>query len=413
MSLMAGAGKAELIIPEAYLAVENFGQIHDPLHVRAVILQQEEKYVIVSFELTSLMGGEIALFKKVVSEAAGVEEDHIWICTTHSFSSPHLMPDHQLGTPEKIALRDSYRNNLMQATAEAAKRASENLQPAVLKIGTGSCDIAANRDVELADGWWVGTCGDGGTDRTVTVFSLAGASGEPIASIAHYAMQSSVMDQAAGADGKKIVTSDIAGLASAKAEEVLGGVVLYLIGAAGDQSPVEKAVTDTFENGERIRTDLHEAGFEICERLSGKLADVIAETVNNAAETDSQKLTHVKKTILVPAQKMKGNVFTLVPTRNYEFESDGEREMEIEALQIGDAALVGVKPELNFVTAQTIRSQSEFAHTLVCTMVNGAAKYMADQTSFDRFCYESMNSPWDRGAAEHLAEESIQMLKEL
>ena len=59
---------------------------------------------------------------------------------------------------------------------------------------------------------------------------------------------------------------------------------------------------------------------------------------------------------------------------------------------------VGVKPELNCVTAAEIEKQSAYEDTLVVQMVNGAQKYMADEQSFARKTYESMNSFFGRAS---------------
>ena len=40
-------------------------------------------------------------------------------------------------------------------------------------------------------------------------------------------------------------------------------------------------------------------------------------------------------------------------------------------------------------------------------------KYMAEKASYDRFTYEAMNSPFGKGAAEILIEESLKLLKKM
>lgn len=414
MRLKAGAGKRQIEIPEEYLAVENFGRVQDPLHARAVVLELGVRMVLVSLEVTSVPGEEIGRMREQIAGRLETAPQNVWVCAVHSFSSPHLMPDSVLKTAEKIALKEQYREALCEAALGASVDALEQLQDAVLKVGEADCGIVANRDVELPEGWWVGTGGDGPSDRRVTVLNLESRKGEQIALIAHFAMQSSVMDQAVLADGKKPVTSDVAGNACRIAEEALGGTVLYLIGAAGDQAPVEKAVQETFRGRERIRTDRGEEGFAICRRLAGELADAML-AAGSAAEAleDGERLRLGTEQVTVPAKRMLGDVHTLVPVHSYEYPADGEREMEIDAFCIGDLALLGIKPELNCVTGREITEGSCFGRTLVCTMVNGGAKYMADAASYERCSYEAMNSPWNKGAAELLCAGSIRLLEHL
>ncbi|MCD7761683.1 MAG: hypothetical protein LUI14_00520 [Lachnospiraceae bacterium] len=512
--LQAGAGRRVIRIPPEYLAVENFGLIHDPIHARAVAIRGgssesngsdhaaeqksgsaafmncdgnmpvsgEETIILVSLEITSMPGEETAAIRSLIAEKTGVKETNIWVCVTHSFSSPHLLPDHMMKSEKEIGLKKQYREALQNAAVGAAADAVERLRPARLGVGTGECGIVANRDIELADGWWIGTNGDGPTNRTVTVLRLDDQEGNPIALISHFAIQSSVMDQSELTDGKKPVTSDIAGNACRKAEIALEQsgnaetekedrletkrlvtnansmkktnvntpVVMFLIGAAADQAPIEKAVNETFEQGETIRTDLHEAGFAVCDRLSERLKDNIIEIsqaivcdqdadqgaeldTDQNAEQDSNRATDqdadrdgnrntdqdtvsirtISATLTVPAKHMNRDLHSLRPTRNAIYEPDGESETEIEGIRIGNIALLGVKPELTCCTAADIMRQSAFDTTLICTLVNGASKYMADAGAYDRSCYEAQNSPFGRGAAEMLAERAAELLGEL
>ena len=73
----------------------------------------------------------------------------------------------------------------------------------------------------------------------------------------------------------------------------------------------------------------------------------------------------------------------------------------------------GFQPELSSVTAMDIRKQSPFPITMILTMVNGGAKYMPDQTSYDRITYEAMNSKFAKGSAEMLTEQIVKTLENI
>lgn len=412
--LRVGAGKREIKIPQAYLAVENFTVVHDPIHARAIIIENNETIVIVSLEITSMPEQETDEIRKIISEKLKIKRENIWICVTHSFSSPHLLPDFILKTEENIQLKSEYRAAIQNAALEAASDAVLKLQPAVAGMQTGECGIVANRDIKLADGWWIGVNGKGMTDRTVSVIRFNNTEGEPIALITHFAMQSSVLDQSELTGGGKPVSSDVAGNACSKVEETYGNVVaLFLIGAAGDQAPIEKAVTETFEDGKKVHTDLHEQGFEICDRLAGILGDTICGISDKTECTIRELPISVQsEKVTVPAKRMDKDLHSLVPTHEFTYVYDGEKETTIEKLQLGDIVLLGVRPELNCVTAASIMDMSEFKMTLICTMVNGASKYMADRESYARFCYEAMNSPFGCGAAEIVGKKCMEMICE-
>lgn len=110
-------------------------------------------------------------------------------------------------------------------------------------IGDGYSLINCNRDVQLEDGWWVGTGGPGLCDHKVSVVRINKEDGKPMAAVFHYGLQSSVLDGSALSAGGKAVSPDVAGIACDYVEKNTGDdgfVALYLIGAAGDQAPVEK-----------------------------------------------------------------------------------------------------------------------------------------------------------------------------
>lgn len=412
--LRIGAGKQEIQIPQGYLAIEDFKEVHDPIHVRAIVMEQKEKIAVISMELTSLPEPEVKEIQKIVSDKTGIPEKNIWVCMTHSFSSPHLLPDFILKTEENIRLKKEYSTALQQAACEATQEAVRKIQPAKMGIQTGTCDIVANRDVKLEDGWWIGTNGTGLTDKTVSVIRFDDMEGNLIAVITHFAMQSSVLDQSELSAGGKPVSSDVAGNACTKVEAQYENkvVALFLIGAAGDQAPVEKAVNETFVNGKRVRTDLHEEGFEICDRLAEKLKNSIC-SITDEIICDQQEvpLELCSIQVTVPAKKMEKDLHSLVPTHAFLYEPDGEKETTIEGLRLGNVALLGFRPELNCATAISIMAMSDFKMTMICTMVNGASKYMADEVSYDRFCYEAMNSPFGRGAAEIVRDKAIELLQ--
>ncbi|MCD8329787.1 MAG: hypothetical protein LUC27_03740, partial [Lachnospiraceae bacterium] len=278
--------------------------------------------MLVSLEITSLPEYEADTIRQMIEEKTGIHRECIWVCAAHSFSSPHLLPDGLLKTEEERRGRDAYRAALQEAACKAATDALAGLRPAVMGTNAGFCAIVANRDVELEDGWWVGTNGDGPTDPTVSVIrfelepshmeipprsarrqddspmEVRCAKGESdeaslnfrpedetngkekdIVLISHFAMQSSVLDQYVLPDGGKVISSDVVGNACRKVEEAYGDgtVAMHLIGAAGDQAPIEKAVIETYSHGERSVLVSHEDGFAICERLSEKLSKTICE----------------------------------------------------------------------------------------------------------------------------------------
>ncbi|MDE6203139.1 MAG: hypothetical protein K2G19_06640, partial [Lachnospiraceae bacterium] len=210
---------------------------------------------------------------------------------------------------------------------------------------------------------------------------------------------------------------DLAGIASNYVENIYkesGTIGIFLIGAAGDQCPVEKTVNEIFVQGERVSRDRREEGFGICEQLGEKLGKAVCDVTQRiACSCTNEKVKYGKVSFCVPGKEMERDLKRLHPVKEAVYTDSGEKETEVEAVCIGEFALIGVKPELNCCSGIAISVCSPFQDTLVCTMVNGASKYMADKKSYDRFTYEAMNSPFGKGAAELLTKQSLELLDKL
>jgi hypothetical protein len=120
----------------------------------------------------------------------------------------------------------------------------------------------------------------------------------------------------------------------------------------------------------------------------------------------------VHDSVRVPAQlPPAGGLHALRPSTRYEFTADGFSQAPVVVARIGDTVLAGLQAELNAGTGLDLKAASPFPATCVVTMVNGAAKYMADAGSYDRITYEAMNSRYAKGAAETVTARLVDMLR--
>jgi len=418
--LRTGAGKAIIKIPDEFFPYENFTGIHDDIHIRIVILESDKRVALVSLELTSLPGPEVELIKNLINSISGILQDNIWICVTHSFSSPHFLPPFMLKdevAKQKVVI---FRKAIHKAVHKATDCALQQMRDAQIGINIGECDVNVNRDVLTSKGWWIGSNPSGISDKTLTVIRIDekgdSLSGDPIAILFHYNVQSSIMDGSVMKDGAKEITSDLVGKASNYIEKVYDGrvVAMFLIGTAGDQAPIKKAKNLSVNvDGEIQEEDLQEAGYDFITELGevlGKEAINIAHEIKCMNET--QILTE-KKEFSCPGQRMPVDIHSLQPTLTYEYLKDVDKKISIHAIRIGEIVLLGTQPELNVATAIEIKKSYLCSRLLVMTMVNGGAKYMADTESYDKVTYESMNSPFRKGSAEILLENVLELLDQM
>lgn len=413
--MKAGAGKAEIKFPEEFFPVEGFTKILSPLYVRTFILKSETSgFALLSAELTSLPDYEVDLLKEILSKRTGIDRDCCWVTVTHTFSSPHFLPPGFKGSEEQKYKNKLFQDIFIKAAEESITQAMRSMTAVRLKFGKANCSVNINRDIELPEGWWVGNSGIGPSDPTLSVLTADDMNGQPVIVLVHYSVQSSIMDGSVDKDGGKAVTSDLAGEACRLLEEkYTHAVAAFLMGAAGDQAPVKKARTLIYNpDGSLTEINEYEKGVAYIKELGLQIFQAAAEAIDKSELLDKENIKSGSVVFTVPGKYMP-NLKDLKPTRKMDYISQDDRLVKVEAMTIGDIAFVGVKPELNCVTALQIIRDSPYGSTLVMSMVNGGAKYMADKDSYDRYTYEAMNSPFNKGAAEILSEHTKTLLKQL
>jgi hypothetical protein len=394
--LFAGAGRAEIFMPPEMFPFDGYTSVHDTLNVRVLLLKGDVGLAIVSFELIS--PPEDTNFRKLVSEIADIPLENIWFCASHTFSAPHLFSDHSLLKKEDQKKLHIFRESVKSALFEATRKAISGMRQARFGCEFGFCDVNVNRDIYTEKGWWLGRNESGPSDKTLTVLKVEALDGHVIGFLLSFPVQASVMNDSVMSDGGRMVSGDLFGVTSRYLErEYQGAVALFCVGAAGDQAPILKARYNYVNRyGELCERDIHERGFVLVEELGVKLAESAVLTIEKINCCFTEPLYVTRSLLKCPAKKMVKDIRLLSPSKSFDFKPVGEREVTVEIMLLGDLALVGVRPELCCITAQQIRNGSPFTKTTVLTMVNGGAKYMPDETSYDRITYEAMNSPFAR-----------------
>lgn len=404
--MKAGASVRALRFPEGFFPTEGFARQIDALHARVLVLEGEERHALLVLEMTSIPGEEIDALSAVLKEET--DAAHTYVLASHTFSAPHFMPDHALKTDGEREKKRQLQSLVREAVRGAAREAAARVTEVSLSLGTSECAVCTARDVLTDAGWWIANRGEGPVDQAMTVLRMQESSGKTAVVLVHYSVQSSVLDGSELREGGKAVSGDLAGRMAAELEEELGAPVLFLIGAAGDQAPREKAVGFVMENGVMRRTDMQDEAIALCKAQAHEMAEAARRALSGAKMVESGTLSFASCTVRVPAKKIERDLKKLHPTKVPPYEADGESEQTVELLRVGALSLVGVKPELNCVTAQAICGGDPAVR--VVTLWNGGAKYMADADSYDRITYESQNSPFGRGAAELLAQAAGELL---
>ncbi|SFO33525.1 neutral/alkaline non-lysosomal ceramidase N-terminal domain-containing protein [Sphingomonas sp. OK281] len=410
--LMAGAGKSVIEITPAMLPIDGFGQIHDPLAARVVVVDNGvTRLAIVVVDQTSIFDQAVTEMRDSVAKIARTGADNVFVIASHTFSAPHMVsPDHlppgmTMSVAQASASR-AYRDAVTTAVAQAAADAVKGLREARIGFANGQSDVNVNRNVPSADGSWLGANDAGPSDKELAVLRLEAPDRRPIAVLMNYAVQSAIMDHSIGSDGTKGVTADLGGAAARQVEgQYDGAVALFLTGAAGDQAPGYTARRNVYDKDGHFRgEDLGDKAWTLVDLQGERLGqEAIRLTEGAAASSSSPVLRTLSGTVPLDRQERPRNLGDIRPSRSYLFKPAGTVEAPWFLMQIGDTAIVGVQAELSAITGKYIRDHSPFCHTMVVTMVNGAAKYMPDAASYKAITYQAMNAQFGPGAAETFA----------
>ena len=89
---------------------------------------------------------------------------------------------------------------------------------------------------------------------------------------------------------------------AAEVEKRTNAPALFLIGAAGDQAPREKAVGFIVENGELRRTDRQDEAIEVGRKLAKEMVQAALEAITSEQPIKAHALSITEAEVVVPAK---------------------------------------------------------------------------------------------------------------
>lgn len=423
MKLYAGAGCGTIHFPDALFPMEGFCGIHDAPVARVLAMECGEKAALVSLELVMLPPELVDMVKTIVSDHTGIKKENIWVHTTHAITTPHApnAPIGPGGVPiriseeEKLHLEEKkqlYAETLRAAVQEAAKAAAETYRPAVMGAAQCESHVSVNRDVETPFGWWIGLNPEGKTDPNFRILRFDGEDGKPIAVAFTGGLKPCAIDNSQMKEGKRLVSSDVPGLACRLLEKEIQAPCLFFMGAAGDQVPREQALVDEVQTDGTVKSiDLGvEAGLQMVERLGHQLAEDVLPAVKAIRCRETAPAITLGETSVTWGGK--GRI-PMMPRKNVEFVYERDVQIGGNVLTLGDIAIVGLKPEVNCVTAEQLAEASPYETTVLISMVGGGQKYMPDRESYEKITWEAQSAMMMPGAAEGWIDAVVKKLREM
>lgn len=468
--LQAGIARAD-ITPPVGIAHDNWGAathsraegIDLPLWATVLVLRDTETgttAVIADLDLLLLPFSLASTMREAVARITGVPAAHVRVSATHTHSGPALSTATWL--EEGAELIEPYVASLPAKVAGAAWAAMRRLRPARVAAGTGTCWIGVNRRQRAPDGRIVvGRNPHGFFDPTVRVLRLDAAMGreaEPLAAVVHYATHPTLM-----AYENRLITPDYPGMVRRTVEQLTGATCLFLQGCAGDAGPrlgfteghtgdvrfYRRAGTILGAEAAKVFLELESQPYE--ERFVGALESgaplgifrhvpgpepdgtvrVVAapgrlpvrtlpapEEAEAEAQVARERLAALRRRGAAEEELREATwrAKRLAQRAGHARLASGRREIELElqAIRIGAAALVGAPVELFGELGAAVMARSPFAWTAVSGYTNGSAGYLPVAAAFDEGGYEvEQASPFAREAGERFVDAAAALLQQL
>jgi len=404
-SLYAGVAR-RIISPPKGIFLIGYGDrtkgnlgIHDDLTATALVLADgTTRVAIVALDMLTV---NEFIVDRVRARLAPAE---VLLCCSHTHSGPIAYADGK--SPRR---NREYINSLVENIVEAVQHAQSNLLPARLEYSYNEANVGINRREKMPDGHFeIGRNPEGARDKSVQVVSVltdAGRrkddkEGTRLATIVNYACHGTVL----GPDNL-LVSADWIGVMRKEVEEKLGSLVLFLQGAAANINPNmywedARAFEMAAEQGLGVANAVLAAAHQTSEKMRAiplRVERVEAWMPTETRVASSRPPKNYGKGLLSLA-KMPAfmAVFAdILLNQRYPWKSvieakDGfwSAPMRINAVRIGDLALVTFGAETFTEIGMKVKAASPAAHTLFASVSDGSISYLHTEESHAEGGYE-------------------------
>lgn len=358
----------------------------EPLYALSVVITDKEDNTLVLI-VTDLSWGyyvQSAQVREAILKEYGISGEYVMLGGTHN----HSGPAYYYKSPEVDAYMSYWMTNVMKSV----KIAMDDRKPAEMQIGrTETEDLAFVRRYWLEDGTLL-TDKDSTSKKIISHESEADEEVQMLRFVRKGAKDIYITNWQAhnSLTGNTLnATSDWVGVLREEVETALDCHCMYFQGAAGNQNPVSRM------EGELTSSTPQEHG------------KAVAEYIINACRTDDTFTTVKSGPIKVKQMIYDGEL------REGVSEAAKERPAELNAISIGDVAIVTFFQEMFSTSGMQIKSQSPYEMTLLMGYTNGIRGYIPDEQGFKNGGYEAGNGKFAPGAAEEIVSIYLETLKEL
>jgi hypothetical protein len=413
--MLAGASRIDITPPTGvpmggYLArTQPAEDIHDPLHARALVLDDgQQRVAIVSADLPTVDPAVALDIRQRIEREAGIPPSHTLLALSHTHSGPLVSPS-RIVQPA-VPYLESLRDKLVAVVRTAASR----LKPAQIGAGRAKVYLGVNRRVRGAESWSItGKNPAGYASPFAHILVAAEKTGGPLGIFFTYGAHPVVL----GPENLQI-SGDYAGCAARVVEEDFGdtAVALFGLGFAGDVNA--NFAKRTFDEVETIGSSLARAVIEAMKTiplvpdLSLRVRSVrvplplaVPPSASEAERVLYEERERLAKLVGHGEEESAINERRLMVEWASDLvcvagENRAERsaDLEIQVFAMGPIALVALSAEPFAEYAKPLETASPFPHTFPIGNANGDIGYIPTAPAFADGGYEVEMAPRVFGA---------------
>ncbi len=348
-----------------------------------------------------------------IERRTGVPFDAILINATHTHHAPTTVTVHGYKREE------AFLQQLEEKIVAAAEMAAQRLAPAEFLFCEGEeSSVGRNSRLLLSDGtiYWIGPHDDavrptGPFDPELPVLAFR-RPGDGLEAVLFNHSTHTI-----GSHKPGVRSPSFYGMAAQELESGHGGTFLFFEGASGSTHNLDLKAP---EMTQRIKAAVEDALARAEPRPVGRVAAVRSEIevryrhFDEAAEEAAVLAYCRKRTTPENAEKI-AQVFRAM--RAELAPKQGEtRPTWVQAIAIGDVAIVGVPAEFFTLLGREIKRRSPYRYTYVFELANDYIGYVPDDHAYDLGGYQvwtGLHSFVERGTGERIVEEALRDLRKL
>ncbi len=348
-----------------------------------------------------------------IEKTCGIPASHVLVCATHTHHAPSTIKVHGYGRAEAFCRR------LQEGVVKAVRDARAAMADTTFhfKLGTEKT-VGMNSRLLLKDGtiFWVGPRDDaagptGPFDPDLPVLAFRSPAGKLQALLFGHSSHS------IGTLKAGVRSPAFYGMAAQELERELGGTVAFLEGASGSTHVYNMGAKEAFDRikGAVLDTQARTEPQEVRKLAALKRPFVFkVRTFDEVAEQQAVS-EYCKKRIGQPHAEPVIEVFRKM-RKELAPQQAQERTTWVQAIAIGDVAMVGVPAEFFTKLGMDLKRRSPFKNTVVVELANDWIGYTPDREAHKLGGYQvwtGFHSYAEPGTGERIVDEAVKMLEEL